>query len=185
MLVSDCLSTYDPIDCRKHRCIAHHLRAIAEAKELAGQAGDDYLKQWENLPKAVIVLHKAAVDGYIDAAALAERRSHLEAWIDRLLEQPVDGVGDARIRNRLAKQRSHPIGCLYDLSAEPTNNRAERPLRPAVIARKISCGNKTDRGRETWQTLASLAATCRQRSQDPIDCLAARIPLTAQLGYTG
>jgi hypothetical protein len=40
-----------------------------------------------------------------------------------------------------------------------------------VIARKISCGNKTDRGRLTWQILVSLAATCPQRGNDLIDYL--------------
>jgi len=52
-------------------------------------------------------------------------------------------------------------------------------LRLAVISRKISCGNKTDRGRLTWQVLASLAATCVQRGNDLIDYLAAHIPLQA------
>ena len=33
MLVTNCLATYDPIDCRTHKCIAHHLRAIAAARE--------------------------------------------------------------------------------------------------------------------------------------------------------
>lgn len=185
VLVSDCLSTYDPIDCRKHKCIAHHLRAIAEAKELPGGADSAYLKQWTLLFKAMIVLHRLAVQGELDAAALADRRSHVETWIDRLLGEPVDGAGDARIRNRLAKQRAHLIGCLHDLAAEPTNNRAERSLRPAVIARKISCGNKTDRGRQTWQILASLAATRTQRGHDLIDHLAARLPLPASTRYTG
>lgn len=185
VLVSDCLSTYDPIDCRKHKCIAHHLRAIAEAKKLPGQAESVYLKQWTLLFKTVIVLHRLAVQGKLDATTLSERRFHVEAWIDRLLDEPVEGVGDARIRNRLAKQRTHLIGCLYDLAAEPTNNRAERSLRPAVIARKISCGNKTDRGRQTWQTLASLAATCTQRGHDLIDYLAARLPLPASTGHAG
>ena len=36
MLVSDCLSSYDPCDYAKHKCIAHHLRAIAKAKDLPG-----------------------------------------------------------------------------------------------------------------------------------------------------
>ena len=74
------------------------------------------------------------------------------------------------------------MGCLYDLAAEPTNNRAERSLRPAVIARKISCGNKTDRGRQTWQILASLAATCVQRGKDLVDSLTADMTLAAENG---
>jgi hypothetical protein len=32
---------------------------------------------------------------------------------------------------------------------------AERQLRPAVIARKISCGNKTQKGARTWQWIAA------------------------------
>ena len=78
-----------------------------------------------------------------------------------------------RSRNRTTIGRLSPmrqlIGCLYDLAVEPTNNRAERALRPVVIACKISCGNKTDRGRQTWQVLASLAATCMQRGENLID----------------
>lgn len=128
----------------------------------------------------MIVLHRLAVEGKLDMATLTERRTHLEHWIDRLLSECVEGTGEARIRNRLTKQRSHLIGCLYDLSAEPTNNRAERSLRPAVIARKISCGNKTDRGRATWQILASIAATCVQRGVDLIDYITSRVPLPAK-----
>ena len=180
VLVSDCLSTYDPPDCRKHKCIAHHLRAIAEAKKLPDHAESRYLQQWTLLFKVVIVLHRLAVEGTMDADTLAVRRVHVERWVDRLLGESLERVGEVRIRNRLSKQREHLLGCLYDLSAEPTNNRAERSLRPAVITRKISCGNKTDRGRLTWQVLASLAATCVQRGNDLIDYLTNHIPLEAK-----
>ncbi len=180
VLVSDCLAVYDSLDCRKHKCIAHHLQAISKAKEFPGHADSVYLKQWTLLFKVVIVFHRLAVRGEMDATTLIERRTHLEHWIDRLLDASPERAGEVRIRNRLKKQRPYLIGCLYDLAAEPTNNRAERSLRPAVIARKISCGNKTDRGRLTWQILASLAATCVQRGEDVIDYLAARLPLAAE-----
>ena len=55
---------------------------------------------------------------------------------------------------------------------EATNNLAERQLRPAVIARKISGGNKTPKGARTWQILTSLAATCAQRATSFIAALA-------------
>ena len=58
-----------------------------------------------------------------------------------------------------------------------TNNLAERQLRPAVIARKISCGNKTPKGARTWQILASLAATCAQRATSFIAELTRAAPL--------
>lgn len=59
---------------------------------------------------------------------------------------------------------------------EATNNLAERQLRPAVIARKLSCGNKTKDGAATWQVLASLAATCRQTGSSFTDFLDPRPP---------
>jgi len=45
-------------------------------------------------------------------------------------------------------------------------NLAERKLRPAVISRKLSYGNKTPKGANTWAILASPAATSQQRG-DP------------------
>ena len=184
ILVSDCLNVYDPPDCRKHKCIAHHLRAISEAKKLPGHADSTYLSQWTLLLKVVITFHQLAVAGEIEMATMIERRTHLENWIDKLLDESVEQPGEARIRNRLRKQRPHLIGCLYDFAAEPTNNRAERALRPAVIARKISCGNKTDRGRQTWQVLASLAVTCMQRGEDFIDYIITHC-LLQNGGYAG
>lgn len=39
MLVSDCLTSYDPPPYRKHKCIAHHLRALQEQKEALQRRG--------------------------------------------------------------------------------------------------------------------------------------------------
>ena len=70
---------------------------------------------------------------------------------------------EERVRNRLCKQSDHLFTFLDYKEVDATNNRAERQLRPAVISRKISCGNKTVAGAQTWQILNSLAATCAQR----------------------
>ena len=64
---------------------------------------------------------------------------------------------------RLRNQREHVFTYLHHPEVEATNNLAERQLRPAVIARKLSGGNGTDRGARTLEVLTSLAATCRQR----------------------
>jgi hypothetical protein len=61
----------------------------------------------------------------------------------------------------LAKQQDHLLTFLDYPEVDATNNLAERQLRPAVISRKLSCGNKTPSGATTWSVLASLAATCQ------------------------
>ena len=180
MLVSDCLSSYDPGPYRKHKCVAHHLRAISEAEKKPGMTDLSYLRQWKTLLKAVLALYGSRE--VVGPERFAAMREHLERQCDELLRRPVGQSGDVAVRNRLAKQRPHLLGCLWEPAAEPTNNRAERALRPAVIARKVSCGNKTERGRQTWQVLTSLAVTCQQRGENFVDYLAAQLPLAAGAG---
>lgn len=48
-------------------------------------------------------------------------------------------------------------------TVEPTNNRAERAPRPAVIARKVSHCFKNERGAEAHAAIASLFVTLGQR----------------------
>lgn len=180
MLISDCLSSYDPCGYRKHKCIAHHLRAISKAMGLPGTDNKEYLLEWKRFFAAVVLLYN--LRSALTESDFAAKLSNMEAWCERLLARPVGQTGDVAVRNRLLKQRSHLLGCLYEPSAEPTNNRAERALRPAVIARKLSCGNKTRRGRDCWQVLSSIGATCNQRMIDFVDYLSGRLPLAAQTG---
>jgi hypothetical protein len=174
-LVSDCLATYDPAPYRKHKCIAHHLRAIKAARDLPETVDPSYLDDVKTLFQSVCFLH--GMHGSLPEDQFIQSRKNLERKLDQLLSMPSTQPGDQKIINRLNKQRPHLLGCLYEPAAEPTNNRAERSLRPAVIARKLSSGNKTVRGKSTWENLASLAATCRQQGEDFIDYLALRLPL--------
>jgi len=180
MLVSDCLSSYDPADYSKHKCIAHHLRAISKAMKFPGTTDHTYLAAWGSFFHAVIALHR--LREVLSAEDFMAKREAMERWRDDLLGRAVGQSGDASVKNRLVKQRAHLLGCLYEPAAEPTNNRAERALRPAVIARKVSCGNKTERGRDCWQILSSIGATCRQQAVDFVVYLSDHLPLTASPG---
>ena len=72
---------------------------------------------------------------------------------------------EEKVRRRLEKQQDHRFTFLDVAEVEATNNLAERPLRPAVIARKVSCGNKTAREAHTREILTSLGATCAQKTE--------------------
>lgn len=180
ILVSDCLNIYDAIDCRKHKCFAHHHRAIAAARDGPATEDEDYLQHWKRLLQAASALWKARP--LISAKAFAQERARVERRRDQLLYQKVKQPGDESVQNRLLRQRDHLLGCLSDPAAEPTNNRAERALRPAVIARKLSCGNRTLRGRRTWEILTSLAQTCHQNAEDFLDWLPPKLTLATQAG---
>ena len=55
---------------------------------------------------------------------------------------------------------------LLDPSIDATNWRAEQAIRPAVVTRKVCGGNRTRKGADTQQVLASVARTARQRGLD-------------------
>ena len=59
------------------------------------------------------------------------------------------------------------IAFVSDLSLPPTNNDAERALRHAVIARRISFGTRTDEGSRFYAAALSVIETCRKRRVDP------------------
>jgi transposase len=64
---------------------------------------------------------------------------------------------------------------------EPTNNAAERALRPAVLWRKGSFGTQSDAGNQFVARLLSVAATCRQQ-QRPLLAYLTAVCTAAHLG---
>ncbi len=182
MLVSDCLASYNPPPYRKHKCIAHHLRALKTQAAALEQRGIHslYLTLWKLHLKDVIATWQKRT--MLGAEAYAAKVAQLQQGADNLLEQTPEQPEEVRFQDRLKRQQPHLLGCLKEPEAEPTNNRAERALRPAVIVRKLSCGNKTDRGRRAFEILASLAATADQQARDFLTDLAAQLPLAPQAG---
>ena len=175
VLVSDCLAIYDDATTLQQKCYAHHLKAIREAKALHPHQGEGFLTELSAMLRAAVALqgHKA----HCDPQSFQDLRQALERKAVQLLDSPRSEPSEEAVRNRLQKQRDHLFTFLDHDGVEPTNNLAERQLRPAVIARKISCGNKTPKGARTWQILASLAATCAQRATSFIAELARAAPL--------
>jgi len=172
VLTTDCLASYENLPYKMHKCYAHHLKAIAQAYE---DAPSDYLVELRALLKAAMFLQ--AVRGDLSPPEWAQKRQYLEDRADELLVRTTPPMGADKVAARIRKRRRWLFTFLDDPSLEATNNRAERSLRPAVIARKLSCGNKTERGKHTWETLASLAATCHQRAQDFVEVLRPKLIL--------
>ena len=175
VLVSDCLAIYDDATALQQKCYAHHLKAISQAKALHPNQGQGFLTELSAMLRAAVALqgHKAQCD----PQSFQHLRQALECKAVQLLDSPRSEPSEEAVRNRLHKQRDHLFTFLDHDGVEPTNNLAERQLRPAVIARKISCGNKTPKGARTWQILASLAATCAQRATSFITEVVRAAPL--------
>jgi transposase len=174
VLVSDCLSTYDTLPYEhKHKCIAHHQKAIGEQLDSPGLGDRTYLETWRAFFRAVTSIWKVWEN--LPPERQSAARANFARQRDELLARELAQPQDIRIRNRLQKQQPFLLTCLdYPEAVETTNNRAEQALRPAVITRKISCGNKTERGKETWEVLTSLLVTWWQRGLEVIGQITTR-----------
>ena len=154
VLVSDCLATYDDFNPRQQKCYSHHLKAISHAME---DSPSVWLEEVGWLLKAAMDLKRQPGQGM--------SRADLERKLEELLARPRPTNVEEKLRRRLEKQQDHLFTFLDHAEVDATNNLAERQLRPAVIARKVSCGNKTTSGARTWEILTSLAATATQQGQ--------------------
>jgi transposase len=175
VLVSDCLAIYDDTTALQQKCYAHHHKAIRQAKDLHPQKGEGFLSEVAAMLRAAVALQNEKAE--LSPQTFSDLRQALQRKAVQLLEPPRSEPNEESGRNRLYKQRDHLFTFLDHDGVEATNNRAERQLRPAVIARKISCGNKTPKGARTWQILTSMAATCAQRATSFIAALARAAPL--------
>jgi len=169
VLTSDCLASYENLPFTMHKCYAHHLKAIAQARDRKPEDQRAYLNELTALLHAAMMLDR--MRGDLPPPEFARIRQHLGHRADALILPARADPDEERVANRLRKRRQWLFTFLDHPGIEATNNRAERALRPAVIARKLSCGNKTNRGKRTWEILASLAATCHQRGQDFVEFL--------------
>lgn len=106
--------------------------------------------------------------GEVSAHGLAVARGRLEARMNRRLDRP----GTLADVQRFAAHLSVEFPALFTFLLDPTsidatNWRAEQALRPAVVTRKVSGGNRSWHGAATQQILASVLRTAHQRQLDP------------------
>ena len=86
--------------------------------------------------------------------------------MDRLLEKNYRNASNERLANHLRQQREYLFTFLHCPGLEGTNNRAERAIRPAVMAPKVWGGNRTWKGAQVQQILMSVLRTFHQQGKD-------------------
>lgn len=174
VLSSDCLSVYDNATRLQHKCYAHHLRAVAETAKRVPRTADFCGRIQSLLHRAMRV---KKLKPLAPQECFATWRRQLIVDAAKLFHPARADPEEERLANRFRKQLDHLFTFLDHDEVDATNNLAERQLRPAVISRKLSCGNRTPAGAATWEVLASLAATCAQRAQSFIELVANTVAL--------
>ncbi len=103
---------------------------------------------------------------------LARRQKGKEELEARILALCNRGWADKDCKRLIKRLRRHATDLFTFLVKEgvtPDNNPAERGIRPAVVMRKNSYGNRSKKGAKTTAILLSTVETCKMREQNFLD----------------
>ena len=147
-------------------CLAHLLRRCRTMR--LDYPHHAFAPHVDHLLRAALMTRDRHRAGLISDQGLAVARGAYVQRLGRLLARRPSRVADVRrFANHLAAEYHAVFSFLFDPTLEATNWRAEHALRPAVVTRKMGGGgNRTRRGAQTQQVLASLLRTAQQRGLD-------------------
>jgi transposase len=164
---SDDAQAFD--DVQQQKCLAHILRSSSEVVATKTGRARDFGDQLKALLQDALAWWHAYRDGQVtDFKADAEG---LQAELTyRLRDRRLKDADNQRLLNELGwhHDRGNVLRFLVDPQIEPTNNRAERVLRPAVIARKVSHCSKNGRGAYAFAAFTSVVRTLVKRGADAL-----------------
>ena len=173
VMVTDRARSYDAqalSGVRQQKCLAHVLRSISEVVETKVGSGRSFGKRLSELLREAMQLRESQRRGEVadyggETERLRREVSH------HLRDRPMADRDNWRLQNELGWQddRGNLLRFLDGVGIEPTNNRAERALRGAVIARKVSHCSKTEGGADAFSAFTSVIRTlARQGGGQPL-----------------
>jgi transposase len=151
---------------RRQVCWAHLIRkfvAFSERKD-EGAALGEHLLLFSHLMLAD--WHRVR-DGTLSRRSFQKRVARVQTAIENLLERGVDlrlrGVSGSC--QDMLDHRGAFFTFVRERGVEPTNNHAERALRPFVLWRKTSYGSQSERGCLFAARMMTVAQTLRQQKR--------------------
>jgi hypothetical protein len=169
-LVTDCYSGYEAQSARaKQKCLAHLARTARDWQKLVKKGSADFkfferIKVWV---KRGCRYHKHQSE-WTDAT----RKKHVR-WLEGELQSfqrlKLKHEKAITLQGRIAKHSGSWLVFVTDPRVPPTNNLAERTLRPLVIMRKICFGNRSREGGKRMARIMSFKETARRHGHNPLD----------------
>jgi len=171
-LVTDFYAGYDHLLTTHQRCWRHLWRDLQDL--LSAHAEDVETVAWVEgigaIWKQATADRPAAELATTPQAARAreERARSYEQQVRALCPESLDpNLPHATLAKRLRRYGQELFTFVRDPRVDPTNNAAERSLRPLVVARKVSGGTRSAGGSQTRMILYSVCATARMQGKTP------------------
>jgi len=172
VLITDFWAAYNAVSCAdRQMCLVHLLGELKKVAMYKDSSGDwaAFSKKLKRLVHDSIRLWKRREQ--LDQQLYARRRELIELRLRKLIEAQWDNSQAVRLRNRLNRYEDYLFTFLDKPYVPFDNSHAERSIRPAVIMRKNSYSNRSDKGARTQSILMSIFRTLKQRNANPISTI--------------
>ena len=171
-LVTDCYSAYDAQGAKaKQKCLSHLARTARDWQKLTAADSADYrffeaVKEWV---KRGCDFHRRREQ--LSEEEQADEKAWLRAELKRLQDCPLNHEKAVTLQERINRYAECWLVFLDDPRVPPTNNHAERCLRPLVILRKITFGHRTHSGATRMARLMTIQETAKRHGRRTLDVI--------------
>jgi hypothetical protein len=167
ILVVDRYNGYNQAPCLIQYCYAHLLREVQDlAKEFPEVSEvSRFVAQFAPLLAEAMKLRAQE----LTSAQFRQRGLELKVEMKALVHSPAQHPGIQKIQNIFRERAARLYHWAKSSTIPADNNRAERELRPLVIARKVSFGSQSEQGAQTREILMSVLHTLRKRTDKVFD----------------
>lgn len=173
VLISDFLSAYNKIEAKaKQRCLVHILRELEKVMEYWHDDTEvmRYCQRLKKIFEDAIQLYNKYKGRIWDDAYCRRRELIAKTLEDFEFPNPNKRIL-RRFAKRLKRYKGEMLTFLYERGVDYHNNHAEQQIRPDVIFRKITFGNRSYNGAENHSVIMSIIQTMKLNGIEPIAAL--------------
>ena len=175
ILVADAYAAYNGVHPKdRQSCLAHIKTKAKELEQevalLHGSAADPQARQFcqkiQGLMHDACQAHRPLARGRWRAKRAKKQERRLRGQLRQICRHPLRHPRTGSFRQRLlGPEQKLLFTCFRRPNVPPTNNQAERSLRPVVILRHVIQGARSDKGLENHTVLRSLLETARRQGK--------------------
>ena len=170
VLITDFWAAYNAVEAAWRQCCHAHLLRELEKTDLQNdsEGWKAFCKVLRRLIRDAIRLRKRPD---FSPQRYALRIERIENRLTRLLDSDCPDADVRRLRKRLRRHQQDLFTFLHRLDVPYDNNFGERQIRPAVILRKNSQCNHSQKGAATQAVLMSVYQTLKLRGLNPLNTI--------------
>jgi transposase len=181
VLITDFWAPYNAVEAAFRQCCHAHLLRELDKTDLQndGEGWKAFAKILRRLIRDAIRLRKRSD---FSPPRYAHRIERIEKRLVSLLESDCPDPDVRRLLKRLRRHQAALFTFLHRMDVPYDNNFAERQIRPAVVLRKNSQCNHSEKGAATQAVLMSVYQTLKLRGLNPLDTIVSALRVYTQTG---